>query len=341
MQLFIEQNFINDYYLESGKSNLSEEKMIIDIMFSEFTELEVFLDCETEAEIKEQICQNSILNKIFTNNPSIKPIGRFEDYFKGYNKPKQGLVFLQNKSEWSKTLFNKGFLCFFYDTYEQSIKEIINNLHFRIDLSEITNSIFNDWDEFKRFKALPLNSIIVSDKYILSDKTGQEINRNLIPFLKSILEGKKETNIDIAILTDKVLLNENIPDKGIKEREEVKKRYKYLKSKFAQYSLEFSIVKIHSIDKLSNFELHDRIVYSNYSILEIGKGFNLSKNISNDKLQSNSQIICETIFYKYTYNRLKNHFRLLSDYFKELKDLKHAENPFKYYPDKFYNILLD
>lgn len=340
MQLFFEQDFLDDYYLEFDKQNLSVGKMILDKLFSEFTELEIFLDCENIIEIKEQVKQNKTLNKIFINNPDIKPIGRFENYFERYDKPKQALVFLRHSSEWSKTLFNKGFLCFFYDTYEQSIKEIVNKLHFRIDLSETDNSRFIGWEEFRRFEILPINSMIVSDKYVLSDKDGQKIDKNLIPFLKSILEGKQETNIEIAILTDKILKNEKIPDAGTKEREKVKEKHAYLNSRFAQYKVKFSIIK--NLEKdLTKFELHDRIIYTNYSILEIGKGFNLSKNISNDKLQSNSQILCETILDKYTYNRLKNHFRLLSYYFKELKDFKHEEKPFKYYPDKFYNVLLD
>jgi len=342
MQLFFEQEFLNDYYLENDKHNLSEAQKILNKLFNEFTELEIFLDCETEEEIFIQFDQNNILKNILTNNPNVKPIGCFEIYFKAYDKPKQALVFLRHTSDWSKTLFSKGFLCFFYDTYEQSIIEIVSKLHFRIDLSEIINSSFKGWEEFERFVVLPINAMVLSDKYILSDKSGQEINKNLIPFLISILEGKQEVNIEIAILTDQIIENTNYKgaDKSTKEFEKVKERYSYLNSKFARYNVKFSILKNHERN-ITNFELHDRIVYTNYSILEIGKGFNLSKNISNDKLLSNSQILCETIFDKYTYIRLKNHFKMLADYFVKLKKFEPSEKPFKYYPDNFYNILFD
>jgi len=341
MQLFIEQDFLDKYYNEFDKYKLSAEKKILDKFFSEYTELEIYLDCKTNEEIEDQFKQNSILKKILTNNPAVKAIGRFENYFADNFKHKQALVFLRHKSEWSEALFNKGVLCFFYDTYEERLKDIINELHFRIDLSERINPQFKGWAEFKKFKVLPLNSMVVSDKFVLSDKTGQEIDKNLIPLLKNILEEKQETNIEITILTDKILENANRDDKNIKEREKVKKRHKYLNSRFAQYKIKFSIIKILTVGKLSNFELHDRIVYTNYSILEIGKGLNLSRNISNDNLKSNSEIRCETIFDKYTYNRYKNHLKMLSNYFASLKSLNHAEKPFKYYPDKLNNTLFN
>ena len=76
---------------------------------------------------------------------------------------------------------------------------------------------------------------------------------------------------------------------------------------------------------LNPFDFHDRIIQTNYSLTECGKGFNLSHS-----KKSNSQIISESIFDKYTYNRLKNHRKMQADYFKKLDSTETLK--FKMYP---------
>ena len=62
-----------------------------------------------------------------------------------------------------------------YDN-QNKIKNIIDQLHFRIDLSES----FTDWNFLSKFHFLDFNTITISDRYILTDKDNQKIRVSLI-----------------------------------------------------------------------------------------------------------------------------------------------------------------
>ena len=59
-------------------------------------------------------------------------------------------------------------------------------------------------------------------------------------------------------------------------------------------------LKIYLSNLLSEIDLHDRTVCTNFSILECGVGF----SVVNRKI-SNSQMLSASIFEKYTYDRLR------------------------------------
>ena len=185
------------------------------------------------------------------------------------------MVFMSKEQDWFVDAENKGVLCFSFDNYKEKIKEIIDELHFRIDLSEN----FTGWDFLQRFKTINFNNLIVSDSYILSDKSNQKIEDNIIPILKNLIHSKNE-KIDISILTKE--LNPIKPEDKYK-KEKAKKRYGKLNSSFANYKTKFSIILN---DFPYNFVLHDRNIATNFSLLDCGEGFNLVPYKA-----SNSQII--------------------------------------------------
>lgn len=340
MQIFIEQAFINDYFIEYDENNLSDGKKMLNRIFTEYTELEVFIDCNNSDDIIDLSKQNRTLSQIFIHNPNAKPIGAFKDYFSSeIINLNQVIILLKHKYEWTDSLSKRGFILFFYDNYEEVIEKIINDLHFRIDLSGTNNPQFNVWTEFSRYKFLPFNSVVIIDSYILGDKSNQKINKNLVPFLQNLLEDKNKSNISLTILTYNLGQDKNSSTNFFKaEKEKAKRKIQLLNSKFALYKVDFSIVKMPK-DFLSDFEFHDRLVYTNYSILEVGKGFNLSKNFEKSGHRSNSQILSETIFDKYTYNRIKNHLKMMSEYLIKLKNFETYD--LKYYPEEINNTLLN
>jgi len=63
--------------------------------------------------------------------------------------------------------------------------------------------------------------------------------------------------------------------------------------------------------------MHDRFLYTNYSIAESGVGFNLYQNKPN-----NSAVTGKSIFDYHTYTRLKNHFSLIKEEIEGLKKLE-------------------
>ena len=78
-------------------------------------------------------------------------------------------------------------------------------------------------------------------------------------------------------------------------------------------------------NNVDNLNSHDRLLYSNHYIIDCAIGFNF-----NQHLISNSQIIIETIFEKYTYNRLRNHLRKMDNHFQNLLTDKRMN---AYYPN--------
>ena len=55
---------------------------------------------------------------------------------------------------------------------------------------------------------------------------------------------------------------------------------------------------------MNDVHLHDRVVFSNFLMIDSGVGFNIFPHQT-----SNSQLIVESIFDLYTYKRLNNHVR--------------------------------
>ena len=105
-------------------------------------------------------------------------------------------------------------------------------------------------------------------------------------------------------------------------KEKAKKRYQLLNSTFAKYKAKFQII----MDSIENpYDFHDRIIQTNFSLTECGKGFNLKQS-----KPSNSQITSETIFDIYTYKRLKNHCKMQKEYINKLKEMNTLR--FKMYP---------
>lgn len=106
--------------------------------------------------------------------------------------------------------------------------------------------------------------------------------------------------------------------------EKAKKRLSTLNRLLANHKKSFKIFST-KFDKQFGIDLHDRLILTNFSILESGKGFNLMPH-----RPSNSQIISETIFDKYTYKRLGNIKKLQKEYRNKLYKVDTLE--FKGYP---------
>jgi hypothetical protein len=227
---------------------------------------------------------------------------------------RQTIVFLNYNEEWLKDIESKGALCFCFENFEEKIKNIIDQLHFRIDLSES----FTDWNFLSKFHFLDFNTITISDRYILSDKDNQKIDDNLIPVLKSFFSNKK-TEIKIDILTKEL---NAISSSDNHKKEKAKKIINKLNRVFANSKAKFNIIMN---DFPSHYVMHDRSIATNFSLLECGKGFNLIPFKASD-----SEIRSETIFDKYTYNRLKNIQQKQKEYTRKLMSLNTMK--FKMYP---------
>jgi len=297
MEVYVEREFLDNFYLEFEGKKL--QKVLLSIMTS-YGNKRVFVNYELD-DFEKVKSENEFFALIGNTLPAI-PVESIEKHLFDYSDFRQVLVFMNEPQAWFDEAEKKGSICFSFSNYEKKIKEIVNNLRFKIDLSEG----FKGWQFLELFKEIPFNNLVITDGYVLSDKANQKAEENILPILK-ILLGKRTGMTEIDIITKD--LDPLSPEpKHIKEK--AKKRYELLNRTFAKFRAKFKII----MDGIDNpFDFHDRIIQTNFSLTECGKGFNLSQS-----KPSNSQIISETIFDKYTYDRLNRHRAMQSQYIEKL-----------------------
>ena len=316
MELYIEKEFLDNFYLEFDESSASSSQKIVATILKEYAEVEWFIDCKTET--LEQIETLKAENPFFharTVYSSPITVNSVKDYFFEKSKCDQTLIFTQNNEDWFNEAERKGALCFSYENYRQKIENIVQKCHFKIDLSEG----FQGWGFLNNLKNTPFNKILINDGYILTDKDSQKMSDNLIPILQNIMDKNYQTKTDVEIYTKDL----NPPQPGTFEqiKSEVDKKLRRLNSVFANYQLSLKIIS-NTLQK-GKYDFHDRLIYLNYLIIDSPRGFNLIPH-----KKSNSQLTVETIFEKYTYNRLRNHKKMHNDYLKKIVNLETLEFKF-------------
>lgn len=298
MDLYVEKEFAENFVIEYYPDKGSEIQKIIYSIFSEYPGINWYLNTSEDF-----IVENELLYKLSDYNQNFELNVDFNKLFNSQFTPKnQTIVLTEKYRSWFPLLIEKGVLCFSYDDYEIEIQNFIDKTHFKIDLSAQENIPFK-WNRFN-FLNKQTNFIIISDHHILCDKDGQKIGKNLIPLLKENLN--KNHSYSIFIFTELA--------------EDFEKKRGQLNSALNGYH-----AKIHLFNFLPEFEnidFHDRILYSNYTITDSGKGFNLNSS----KLK-NSQIVNASIFEKYTFKRFNIHLKELERYICKLEKLEHGNNP--------------
>lgn len=287
MDLYVEKEFIdkinNDYINQKSNSSLD----IIVSILKEYGEVKMYIDCnEDDLRILEN--ENLLIALKTANTSGPIPIdSTFEDYLFSVLNHEQTIIFTNEKKKWFNKLNQKGALCFCYDDYEEKINTIINDCNaIKIDLSDV----FAGWDSFSILNEIPKNKIVINDGYLFwEDGNNKPIDQNVAPLLKKITN--KKTKISIEVFTNYL----NPDNKGVTlDVEKIKSK---LKNIFRDYDINVEFIQHHE---------HDRIVYSNFFIIECGKGFNFNVNKRN-----NSKITVDSIFDKFNYKRINNHLRWL------------------------------
>jgi len=314
MDLFIEKEFLDNFYIEFDSLPIQN---IVKLIFTEYGNKTVYMDVSIDnPEDLEKLKKDNIFFALFCSNDKVPiPTPSLEEKLLNSDFS-QTLVFTNDNKDWFEEAENNGALCFSFDNYEERIEVIISKLHFKIDLSED----FQGWNFIDVYKNIKYNYLSVSDGYILKDTNNQGIKYNLIPILKNFI-CDTQRNIKITILTTEIL-NKKFSDDQV--RNKVKTIYTDLNRVFANYNVKFSIFKI---DANTKFNFHDRTIFTNFSILESGVGFDLKKK------KSNSQIISETIFNKYTYNRLRRNRDEQISHINKLRSGSYNSINFYMYPE--------
>lgn len=314
MNIYIDKEFLDDFYIEYDEDNNSAAQKIVFDMFVNFPEVEIYtnyelnFDQDNHHELDKIKEDNLIFAKMFNqSSPTIVKSLKEKLFNSNF---KRELVFMKNKESWFEEARKLGALCFSYDSFKEEIENVLEKHSFKIDLSVK----FTSFDQL--VPKLPFNQIVFSDKYVLSKIKDTEKNINTL--LKEILSNKTQNKVDVKIYTSDFGTKKEYDRKRVSSV--VKKWEEMIRENIKGKTAKFYI--INSSDYLSPSRLldfHDRLIIFNYQIIESGKGFNLFPY-----KKSNSQIISSTIFDLYTWKRIKNLSKYYNEYYEKIKDY---ENP--------------
>jgi len=321
MNLFVEREFIVNFEIEYDFKNYysnSAVKNIFHRILSEYSFVTLYTDYENDVEALKE----SLLINLYTNtNASVHYIKNFSDFFEGIDElPIRTLVFTENKKEVFNRISSLGGIHFSYDDFEIELGQFLQRTERKIDFSDISNFT---WDEFSEVSKIPFRSIVISDPYILTDKSDQRLERNLIPMLKELMD-TKEHKIELCIYSDEI---QNSRERGRSEIEVLDKKRSFVSSKLAGKLENFSIVK--SKVYRNHFEQHDRYCYMDFVIISAGKGFNVVPFKVGD-----TSIDIKTIFDKSSHRQLINHLKKLQVYNQKVYNRQVLDTMLNYYPDK-------
>lgn len=309
MELFIQKEFLDDFYADYNDGPIQQ---IVKNIISLYGDKKVYVNYELD-DFEKLKAENEFFALI--NNTTVPiPVDNIFESIK-QSAFKQTLVFTNKEEQWFREMEEKGAWCFSFQNYQTKIKELINKMHFKIDLS----SKFQNWNAIN-FSNIPFNFLQITDGYILTEK--EDFNVNLIPLVQNFI-GNKTCKLEIDILVKEIGTRINNEEK---KKEYARKQHSKFNSVFSKLNVSFAI---YLSNMLSEIDLHDRMVFTNFSILDSGVGF----SIVNRKV-SNSQLISESIFEKYTYDRLKRLLKIQSKYIDKLNGSSFQSSKFYKYPQK-------
>lgn len=292
LNIYVEKEFLDNFYLDYDEGKASKVQNIVYKILVDYPETKWFLDCAINSidDLEKLKNENPIIAAKSANSIAPYPIASIEKEVLKQATAKTSIVFMAEKQDWFGQAEKLGVLCFSSENYELKIREIIDTYHYKIDLSEKGF----DWG---KLKFLPtLNHIKINDNYLLVDKDSQKIDQNLSVLLKNIIdEYDRIANIEIYTKN----LNPKQPGGENQVKDAAKEKNQKINRVFANYKAKFKIINNSVSTVSSNF--HDRMILTNFQIVDCGIGFNLIPH-----KVSNSQIVSETIFELYTYRRLKN-----------------------------------
>lgn len=264
-ELPVIEQIINDYWktrmdVDSSQDNLTKTNHWF-LLLSKFAELVIDID---KTDFIELALKNPIYKQLLKNSVSggskiqhwkehiidIEKDNRYEDF--------PTALFLLDRTEAYCNQKIKEYGLIFLNG--ENYKSFTKNLFFLSDVQVKTNkkrSDISEWSDFRRLTH-PMNSLILTDNFILSDKL--DISINLIPLLDALLPDKlNKCKFQLMIITKEM----DPPTFNTRYAEVLNQIGKLNRN----YEIEFSLITA-SIGKT-----HDRRIFTNYSLLESNNSF--------------------------------------------------------------------
>lgn len=279
MEIYIEKEILEKLNKDFLVENLTVGQKKIKDLLELYDELELCTNVTFETlEFENYKYENPLFNRIIEKS-LLKSFDSLNEFIIK-SAFKQSIIIDSKENYKNRDLIeSKGGLYFTYDNYSEKIEEIIAYFHKKIDLSEQ----FVGWREILNKTFLKINEIIINDNYIINDINN--ITNYILPLIKSV---KKQCDLNQIIFITDYLNHPNYQ--------------KDIKVEILKNELNTSNVEIFH-NNFKGFSNHDRILYTNFLMIDCPIGFTQVNK------PSNSIIYIETIFDKFTYNRRRRHYK--------------------------------
>jgi hypothetical protein len=194
---------------------------------------------------------------------------------------------------------------------------------------------FSDWNNLSNYNH-PISHIYIYDKFLLVDTKNQSIKNNLIPMLSKLSKfSDNEVKIKIFTIEENICTDHKNKLKTYPFEKNTDKKIKYIfdkfKKQFDNINLSICVISYEALRENRDFFKfeHDRMLLTNYYLIERGGGFNIF-NQDFDILDT-SKITFDYIFHRSSYGN----FFLKREYFDKLIHLSDSE------PNYVSNFLLN
>ncbi|TXB66154.1 hypothetical protein FRY74_06165 [Vicingus serpentipes] len=319
MVLFIDKDFINDFFgcLDQSENRIAYLKVLE--IFSSFVKVKFYINFETIEEHHNAVIENPLVEKLFD-------YAEFEGYSNDlvkdilfYNNKRPALAFTSEDSDWCFENSRGNLKICNIETFESVIKNILD-LERKFDLLEDENSSEYSWNGWEGINYLSnySNSIYIFDRYIFKKDDKDIIKENILEFIKTLVPEKSNNKCYLRIFSEvpenekKIELQDEL--KLQKERIEFAKRFKtFLNSNLANLNISIELI-IYDKKIQIGANLHDRCCFSSFYSIYVGKGFELYKKGRRFE-KSNSRFIIESILDKFSYNSYNNNLNILDKYY--------------------------
>jgi len=320
MDILIEQDFFEVFMEDYFNQTKSLE---LETMFTTYTGIKLHTDMSDE-----YIFSKPILKSLISHNKSLHTKEGFISKSQNNEFKYLSLAFCGSKeSDWVDEFEKNGGLYFHRDNYKIKISDILQN-HDTIYLNKVDDF---KWSDILPFKNLPGRGALIADNYILADE--YKMKHNALPIIKEL--GKKLEQITILTCTNsntKRVNTENGFEQAQKqlrrsitdEIESNQARINNYKSK-ENIDIRVQVLPFYKgiLHKDHKFDLHDRRLMTRYSVVTVGKGFDLLP--LNRKEVNDYKVTVRTLFDKEAYDDIKNFTPTYNQYVKWYKEKHNPE----------------
>jgi hypothetical protein len=280
MKYFFDIDFIRSYSHSNQNDFIQSDfkEFVRGLKFAPHKRIEVIIFHDEELQ-KTDIEENYIYELLCDSNVSFRKKEDLNQILEDKESTSFKFFFINTILHGTDISNDYGF--FSSNTKDLAVKweNVSSNYRCRKYLSE-TPSPYNitKWADIS-FCNLPINCIVISDRYFLKDRTNFEIN--LFGLLRNLgLKALRKRKVDIFMITEvvrEVEKNENTEIKRKKDNEQFVESFMriqdFLNELIGEEKYNYTLIKVDKKAEVKPHEVHDRLLYTNVLFINPGNSF--------------------------------------------------------------------